>query len=86
MQLDPVVRIVTEQQIQNMIDDTDLYFNSEPTQEELDNLLEYLKNKGIKTPKMPEGERRTDVIKIMYRSWHNLETLGLMCGLLGETP
>jgi hypothetical protein len=81
----PIVRIAVAQTVQNFVDDPWFLWKDGCTDEEAKNLKRYLKNKGIKTPKIPIDESRAeDVKKSLYLAWAALECLDCMVGLLGE--
>jgi hypothetical protein len=83
-QENPIVRIAYAQTVQNFVDDADFSWDGECSDEEVHELQIYLREKGIKYPKIPAGKRGEDVKKVLCRTWASIECLSLMCGLLGE--
>ena len=80
---DPWTRFILAHDIQNYLDDPDMYWEetTEPTEE----LLTYMEETGAPIPELPDDpERRRDVIKIMVRYWAAREALSLAKHLLGE--
>jgi hypothetical protein len=83
--LDPVLRVVTGVQINNMVKDIDMFYNENATEAEVKNLETFLKEKGINVPDYTVNKQLSaDIKKTMYRAWHIMQTLDMMCKLIGD--
>ena len=82
---EPMMRMVIAQTVQNFINDPDyLYTKNEAKDEDIKRLQDYLRSKKIRVPKLPDDERRDDVILLMYRVWASIEACDCAVELLGE--
>jgi hypothetical protein len=84
---DALIRCVVAMQVQNAVDDVDLYVTDQPvTDKDIANLIDYAKKTGSPCPDIPDDEpRRSDVIKTYVRYWTVRETLSCMVKLTGGT-
>jgi hypothetical protein len=80
------MKLIYSNQIQNFVDNPFyLYDENDISDDAIKNIQCYLRKRGVAVPKISNAESRTkDVIKMMYLAWASLESLDLMCALLGE--
>jgi len=81
---EPIVRIAVATTIQNFVDDPWYLWKEGCTDEDVKNLKAYLKNKGVRIPKLPNDNRAEDIKKVLYLAWASLDCLDCMVGLQGE--
>lgn len=80
---DTLKRIILSQFVQDSIENPDRHWSENYTQKEINDLREYLKGHNIKIPRIPDDNRKNDVVKVMVRAWAAIETLNCVGHLTG---
>lgn len=83
VETDPLTRLVLANQLENAIDNVDLYYKEGTAPADIEKLVEYARTTGAPVPVIPTDGRRESVIKTLCRYWTVRETLGLQVALVG---